>query len=544
MPASARDQRRLAGEVLSRPDRIAAVADRLERRSAPACRAWRARTRGDALLPRRSRSVPARRSRWMAWPRRRRMPRSTQIADRLWTARGRGLVISGSQDVRVQALCNFINQTIGAYGTTRRCWRGRRTSAPAATRSSPSCGRSSGAARWGRCSCSAPTRSYDLPGFGEALANDIKRVPLVVSTAERLDETASLAHFVCPDHHYLESWSDAEPVAGLVSLTQPTIQPMHDTRSADRKPVGVGRQTAVGAEPGSRHWTAAIHPTRRDADSERAFWDRTLERGVAGVRTAAGAPAAARSARDASIEPHPRSTRRRRRRSSRPDDRPASGVRAGAVPEHRHARRPARAQRLAARAAGSGHEGHLGQLRVAVAGGRRAARRRGRRCRSGRRGWRRGAAIELPAFVQPGQHDAVVAIALGYGRAGTDRFAQDRAAVVRGARATGHGRRQRRGVRHGDGRRPSVLGPRGDRVTKTGGRHQLASTQVHHSLDPPGRRSAAEPRPIVQETTLGELTGTCGGCRRERAREATAAGRSLARRSSGHRAPLGHGRST
>src|SRR5205823_3047449 len=40
------------------------------------------------------------------------------IAERLWTARGRGLVLSGSQDVRVQALCNFINQTTGAYGTT------------------------------------------------------------------------------------------------------------------------------------------------------------------------------------------------------------------------------------------------------------------------------------------------------------------------------------------------------------------------------------------------------------------------------------------
>ena len=92
---------------------------------------------------------------------------------------------------------------------------------------------------------------YDLPDSA-ALANDIKRVPLVVSTAERLDETASLAHFVCPDHHYLESWGDAEPVSGLVSLTQPTIQPMHDTRVGDRKPGDVGRQTAVRAQPGSR----------------------------------------------------------------------------------------------------------------------------------------------------------------------------------------------------------------------------------------------------------------------------------------------------
>ena len=29
-----------------------------------------------------------------------------------------GLVISASQDVRVQVLCNFINQSIGAYGAT------------------------------------------------------------------------------------------------------------------------------------------------------------------------------------------------------------------------------------------------------------------------------------------------------------------------------------------------------------------------------------------------------------------------------------------
>jgi molybdopterin-containing oxidoreductase family iron-sulfur binding subunit len=31
---------------------------------------------------------------------------------------GRGLVISSSQDVRVQVLCNLINESIGAYGAT------------------------------------------------------------------------------------------------------------------------------------------------------------------------------------------------------------------------------------------------------------------------------------------------------------------------------------------------------------------------------------------------------------------------------------------
>src|SRR4029453_7076151 len=123
---------------------------------------------------------------------------------------------------------------------------------------------------------------YDLPDSA-ALTNDIKRVPLVVSTAERIDETASLAHFVCPDHHFLESWSDAEPVSGLVSLTQPTIQPMHDTRSViESLSMWAGKkQSALNLV--RDHWTAAIHPRAGTSDSFGAFWDRTLEHGMAEV---------------------------------------------------------------------------------------------------------------------------------------------------------------------------------------------------------------------------------------------------------------------
>src|SRR4029079_14107900 len=36
--------------------------------------------------------------------------------------------------------------------------------------------------------------------------------------------------YVIPDHHYLESWGDAEPKSGFVSLMQPTINPLFKTR--------------------------------------------------------------------------------------------------------------------------------------------------------------------------------------------------------------------------------------------------------------------------------------------------------------------------
>jgi molybdopterin-containing oxidoreductase family iron-sulfur binding subunit len=84
--------------------------------------------------------------------------------------------------------------------------------------------------------------------------------------------------------------------------------------------------------------------------------------------------------------------------------------------------------------------------------------------------------VELPAFVQPGQHDDVVAIALGYGRIGTDRFAK-----------LGPKWLQRRThLEPGDtvGRRAVQLAKfDGITIAKTGARHELASTQLHNVID-------------------------------------------------------------
>ncbi len=62
--------------------------------------------------------------------------------------------------------------------------------------------------------------------FVEAL----KKVSLKISSSSRLDETAVLMDYVCPDHHNLESWGDANPSYGEYSLMQPTISPLFNTR--------------------------------------------------------------------------------------------------------------------------------------------------------------------------------------------------------------------------------------------------------------------------------------------------------------------------
>lgn len=57
-------------------------------------------------------------------------------------------------------------------------------------------------------------------------------VKLKISLNQSLDETSSVCNYVAPDHHYLESWGDAEAKRGCYSLIQPTINPLFNTRQA------------------------------------------------------------------------------------------------------------------------------------------------------------------------------------------------------------------------------------------------------------------------------------------------------------------------
>ena len=71
--------------------------------------------------------------------------------------------------------------------------------------------------------------AYTLPD-AKAFTDGMKRTELTVSFSDRPDETSLLCQFVCPDHHSLESWNDAEPKKGFYSISQPTISPLFNTR--------------------------------------------------------------------------------------------------------------------------------------------------------------------------------------------------------------------------------------------------------------------------------------------------------------------------
>jgi anaerobic selenocysteine-containing dehydrogenase/Fe-S-cluster-containing dehydrogenase component len=91
-------------------------------------------------------------------------------------------------------------------------------------------------------------------GAAEAIAG----VPFKVSFSSIMDETSEICDLILPDHHSLEQWGAAEPVRGTISLQQPVMNPVFDTRPTSEVLMAVARTDATLAPryavPSYREW--------------------------------------------------------------------------------------------------------------------------------------------------------------------------------------------------------------------------------------------------------------------------------------------------
>ena len=151
-----------------------------------------------------------------------------KLADDLLKNKGKSLVVSGTNNLDIQLIVNAINNALGNYGSTIdittpvNLYHGDDNSMSALVKEMKS-------GKIGGILVDNVNPAYDYVGAADFISG-IKKVETRISFAETMDETASLCEFVCPDHNYLESWNDAEPVLGHFSITQPTIRPIFDTR--------------------------------------------------------------------------------------------------------------------------------------------------------------------------------------------------------------------------------------------------------------------------------------------------------------------------
>jgi molybdopterin-containing oxidoreductase family iron-sulfur binding subunit len=151
-----------------------------------------------------------------------------KTAAALLASKGAALVVCQSNDVNVQLVVNAINQAIGANGSTIN-WATTLHVRQGIDADMAQLVADMAAGKVDTLLVHGANPAYTWPqanAFREAL----KKVKTTISFAGKLDETTELCRIVVPDHHFLESWGDAEPKSGYYSFIQPTIYPLFKTR--------------------------------------------------------------------------------------------------------------------------------------------------------------------------------------------------------------------------------------------------------------------------------------------------------------------------
>ena len=142
----------------------------------------------------------------------------------LSAAGGNGVLVTGIQDVAAQAMVLDFNANSNVMDAA----------APKLTRSGDinkvdQLVRDMNAGQVDLLIMAGVNPAYSLANSDQFVAG-LEKVGVSVACAMRADETASITTHIAPTPHYLEAWGDVQIKQGEVSIIQPTIKPLFDTR--------------------------------------------------------------------------------------------------------------------------------------------------------------------------------------------------------------------------------------------------------------------------------------------------------------------------
>ncbi len=411
-------------------------------------------------------------------------------ADALWDTRGHSLVVCGSNDLQTQILVVYANELLGNYGETLSLAR-------------PSKQLSGSDGDWldlkaelesgevGMLIVSGVNPAYELPGGVDAA---LRSAGTLVVHSDGQDETSTLAHYRLPSSHPLESWSDGEPEVGRFDLRQPTVPAIRAGRTLRQL-----LSTWLGDTRGDRelladHWSSAdiAGQCGQGAGSFERFFEKSLHDGFveATLETsephfdvaAVTAPVTVEGSTGLGLVLYPKVSMRAGAHAHNPWLQELPDPVSKITWDNYASLSPGRAEDLGLEA------GDI--VRVSTEESPKG--------------------IELPVHIQRGQHDDVVAVALGYGRRGTDRFQgvgpdwlEAEPTIVAGE-TLGANAAPLLTVAAG---RVSYV-QRGAILHATGTSRGLASTQDHHTLEVPANLAPrrGEVRDAVQSVGFDDYT--------------------------------------
>lgn len=389
------------------------------------------------------------------------------VANSLWENRGKSVVVCGINDVAMQNLVNGINSMLDSYGTTIDLDNYSNLRQGDDTQLSSLLDEM----KKGEVAALFIYNSnpvYTLPNSKE-FTEALKKVKLSVSFAERQDETAAVCTHVCPGHHQLESWGDAEPRKGAYSLMQPTVAPLFKTRQAEESLLVWTGNTTSYHDYVQQNWSSSLHKMQSGVSMFTAFWNGALQSGV--FETSVLSPKNYKTTANLSVA------------ADAVSKMSGSGVELVAYEKV---------------GLGNGNQSNnpwLQEMPDPVSkitwDNYLCVSPKDAREKSWKQGnvvlvKANGASAKLPVVIQPGQTAGTVSVALGYGRSGIGKVADNIGANAYAFTSFNNG----------------SIGFHADKVEinkTTDEDYPLAATQTHHTM---------MGRAIVKETTLNEFQKT------------------------------------
>ncbi|MBI3510382.1 MAG: TAT-variant-translocated molybdopterin oxidoreductase [Bacteroidetes bacterium] len=200
-----------------------------------------------------------------------------KVSDALKNAKGKALVVCGSNDPAVQLVVNEINKALNAYGTTIS------TDVIDLTHQGDDAAMKKVVDDFGGTIDTVifynSNPAYTAPAalkFEEAM----KKLSCRISFSGHKDETAVMCDYICPDHHYLEAWNDHYPRTKQYNLQQPGIRPLFSTRHAQETLLIWAGNNSDYHSYLQKNWNADIFGMQNSFGDFTAFWNNSVRDGV------------------------------------------------------------------------------------------------------------------------------------------------------------------------------------------------------------------------------------------------------------------------
>ncbi len=209
----------------------------------------------------------------------------TKAAQQLKKVEGKSLVISASNNVNEQLMVNAINNALGNYGNT-------------IDMSALSYQRQGNDSELKQFAADAKSGSVDFvilmganplydSAYSVQLSESFGKIKNKVSFALVEDESSAQCDIIAPTTHYLESWGDVEAKKGQLTLVQPTIAPLFDSRSFELSLLKWASSESVDFTSGQPYydylraaWRDSAFASQNTFSSFQSFWDSALHDGV------------------------------------------------------------------------------------------------------------------------------------------------------------------------------------------------------------------------------------------------------------------------